>query len=30
MPYVKPNIKENSYGRDLDDRNDVKWSHPEL
>jgi acetyl esterase/lipase len=29
MPY-KENIKEAAYGRDLDDRNDPKWSHPEL
>ena len=29
MPYAK-NLKESAYGRDLDDRNDVKWSHPEL
>lgn len=29
MPYA-PNLKEAAYGRQLDDRNDVKWSHPEL
>jgi acetyl esterase/lipase len=29
MPYKK-NIKEAAYGRDKDDRNDVKWAHPEL
>ena len=29
MPYAK-NLKEAAYGRDLDDRSDVKWAHPEL
>lgn len=29
MPYAK-NLKESSYRRDADDRNDIKWAHPEL
>lgn len=29
MHYAK-NLKESSYRRDADDRNDIKWAHPEL